>query len=99
MCYVPFPTLESAQKVTTYLLEKKLIACANIVTSESIYSWNGDYQHENEWIAIIKTSQSNRQILVEAVESQHPYDLPAILCWEVETNSSYGVWVNDQVTN
>ena len=97
MCYVPFPTNESAQKVVGHLLENKLIACANIVQSVSMYNWQDTFHQEDEWIAIIKTVQSKQQILIETVQSHHPYDLPAILCWEIEANKAYGEWVNDQV--
>jgi len=57
MCYVPFPTHESAQKVVGHLLENKLIACANIVQSVSMYNWQDTFHQEDEWIAIMKTVQ------------------------------------------
>lgn len=42
VCYVTAPNMEEAQKLSTILLNQKLIACCNIVKDvKSIYEWEG----------------------------------------------------------
>ncbi len=39
--YTPFPSKEVAAEVIKTLLAEKLIACGNVVTSDSTYMWLG----------------------------------------------------------
>ena len=68
------------------LLEKRLIACANILPKiTSIYLWNGEIKEDEEAVIIMKTTKSLIAALTQELKSIHPYDVPCIL--ELETSS------------
>lgn len=97
--YIPYPSSEDAKKAIEHFLELHLIACGNIISSQSLYIWNEVASNENETIAILKTSLSCAKKLMDLAQSQHPYKLPAILQWEVKANEGYVAWVEEQTTN
>ncbi|MFZ1750403.1 MAG: divalent-cation tolerance protein CutA [Saprospiraceae bacterium] len=97
MLYIPCPTEDVAENILGSLLESKIIACGNVIQSKSMYWWNGDISREDEWIAIVKSLPDLYKVIEIHVKSIHPYDIPAILRWEVDANQEYVDWVNDQV--
>ncbi|MBU1850654.1 MAG: divalent-cation tolerance protein CutA, partial [Nanoarchaeota archaeon] len=64
--YVPCKDKTEAKKIAIALLKKKLVVCANIVPSQTIYAWEGKIVEEKEEILIVKTI--NRQ--EEATEKE-----------------------------
>lgn len=95
--YTPFPSKEIARDVVQVLLSEKLIACGNVISSESMYLWSGQLTSENEYIAIMKTLPEKAEKLTARITSLHPYEVPAILHWQVEANESYYKWVESVV--
>ncbi len=95
--YTPFPSKEVAAEIIKTLLAEKLIACGNIVTSDSMYMWLGQLTTENEYIAIMKTLPEKTESLIKRIVSLHPYEVPAILHWEVEANESYYNWIKTEL--
>lgn len=95
--YTPFPSKEVAADVIKTLLAEKLIACGNVVTSDSIYMWLGQLTVENEYIAIMKTLPDKIESLTQRIASLHPYEVPAILHWQVEANESYCNWIKTEL--
>ncbi len=77
------------------LLEKRLIACANILPKiTSIYLWNGEINTDEEVIIIMKTTKALIIPLTEELKAIHPYEVPCIL--ELETssiNDKYLEWI------
>ena len=95
--YITFPSKESAEKICSALIEKKLIACSNILPIEAAYWWQGAVQHEQEVLAFVKTVSRLEKNLIEEVERIHPYDTPCIIHWPVKANEKYSKWVSDSV--
>ncbi|MGB9635537.1 MAG: divalent-cation tolerance protein CutA [Candidatus Micrarchaeia archaeon] len=90
--YSPFPNKESASRTVEALLNKKLIACANIVRSDSIYFWEGKMERSREYILIAKTIPTRKQSAIKIIGEMHPYKIPAILAWNVNSNRGYEKW-------
>lgn len=97
LIYVPFPDKIAAEQAIKSLLETKLIACGNVISSESMYFWQGAMTKENEWIAIIKTTNAVLDNAILKIKALHSYDVPAILHWQVQANDTYANWVMEQV--
>lgn len=97
--YIPYPSIEDANKAIEQFLGLHLIACGNVISSQSQYIWNDALSKENETIAILKTSLSCAKKLMDIAQEQHPYKLPAILQWEVKANEGYAAWIEEQTTN
>jgi periplasmic divalent cation tolerance protein len=95
--YVPVPDHTTGHSLAQLLLEKKLIACANIIGSKSLYFWENLLTNEEEFILICKTITGKMEEINRCLISVHPYDIPAILHWEVKCNPKYHEWVTSQI--
>lgn len=74
------PEATSARTIAATLVERGLAACVNIVPGiESIYRWQGQLQHDNELLLIIKTDMNSYPALEEAILALHPAELPEIV--------------------
>lgn len=91
---------EQARQIARDLLEKKLIACANLVPVRSLYVWDGEVQDDPEVLMIIKTTSAVfQEKLVAAIQAQHSYDVPEIIGMPVIVGSlDYLKWVSDEVS-
>ncbi len=69
-----------AQRIAQVLLEKRLIACANIYGPvESHFWWQGKIEKAKEFLVLMKSHQSLFSKLSQAVKKIHGYDVPEIL--------------------
>ncbi len=92
--YVTHPDADCAKRITSALLEQRLIACANIFPMESAYWWEGALAQEGEWVSILKTLPNLEQAVEQAVMALHPYQTPCIVRWEARANAAYEQWVS-----
>lgn len=72
-------TQADAQALARQLVERHLVACAQINAIESIYRWQGSIVQDSEWRLLLKTSPNRYAALEAAILELHPYDLPAIV--------------------
>lgn len=95
--YITNPSEKKAKEIANHLLEKKLIACANIFPISSLYWWENKIKEDNEHVLIAKTIQKNFQKVKEEVKKIHPYSVPCIIKIPVEANEGYFEWVEKEV--
>jgi periplasmic divalent cation tolerance protein len=97
--YATFPTPAEAEAVAALLLERKLIACANIGGGfRSIYRWEGRPHSEPETILIAKTTAARVEAAIETLAREHSYECPCVTSWPVETgHPPYLQWVADEL--
>jgi periplasmic divalent cation tolerance protein len=93
--YTTYPDKETAQKISRILLEKQLIACANLYPIDSLYHWKGEIVEEQEWVAILKSSAQLKDQLIQTINEIHPYDVPCIVHWAADANPEYLKWVKE----
>ncbi len=93
--YITHANERSATKVANFLVEQKLVACANIFPMKSAYWWKAQITSDKEWVSIVKTRTALWSKVIQAVESVHPYDVPCIMKFEVEANTAYEDWIRD----
>jgi len=87
---------EEARKVAATLVERKLVACAQISEIESIYSWKGAVHQEPEFRLVLKTTEHQYQAVEAVIRELHSYELPAIFAVEVEhAYAPYARWVQE----
>ena len=103
MHYVVFVTTKNAaeaKRIAQKLVEKKLVACVNIVAKiQSLFWWQGKVCNEQESLMIIKTRKSCFQSLVKTVKSLHSYTVPEIIALPiVEGNADYLKWIDASVS-
>lgn len=97
--YVTHANEEAAEKVATYLLNKRLIACANFFPIKSMYWWKDKLETGNEVVTLLKTKEENFELIRDEILKIHPYETPCILRLETEANESYSKWICNETNN
>ncbi len=93
------PSEEQAVELAKALLERRLVACVNVVPGvRSLYRFKGVLSDEGEHLLLMKTSSSRYDDLAAAVSELHPYEVPELLALAVERGSeSYLQWVSESL--
>lgn len=97
--YITTGNKEEARKIAKHLLDKKLIACANIFPIESIYKWEGKVKNESEFVLIGKTLANKFEKIKKEIEKIHSYNIPCIIKIPVSSNKKYYDWVKKSLKN
>ena len=80
MVVVTAPNQRVARRLARAALEKRLIACANLVPKvESHYWWRGKIEQSAEVLLVMKTTRARLGALEKLVLAEHPYDTPEFL--------------------
>ncbi|MFO1105393.1 MAG: divalent-cation tolerance protein CutA [Amaricoccus sp.] len=93
--HIPCPDRATAEAIAQALLERRLVACANIGgPMASLYRWNGAIERAEEVPLALKTRSELFEAVAEAAAALHPYDLPAIHAVEaVAATDAYFSWI------
>jgi periplasmic divalent cation tolerance protein len=88
---------EESLKIARTLVEERLAACANMVSSiRSLYRWQGKIWDEKEWLLIIKTQKDRFDELANKVKALHSYSVPEIIALPIiEGPASYFHWIEE----
>ncbi len=98
LVYITCPNKKTAQKLAKILLNLKLVACVNVVESESYYFWDKKINSCKEFILISKTLKSKFKKIEKVVKENHPYKIPAILMLDVlKVNDNYLKWLKKEI--
>lgn len=94
------PDRAAAERIADALVEKRLVACVNILAPcRSVYRWKGAVQHDEEHPMLIKTSAERYPALEQALRAAHPYELPEIIAVPIERGlPAYLAWVAGETT-
>ncbi|MFU8868857.1 divalent-cation tolerance protein CutA [Natronococcus sp.] len=95
--YVTAPP-EAAERIAETLLEERLAACVNELSTTSTYRWEGEIHRDEESVLLAKTTDDAYDELVDRVRELHPYDVPCIERFdEVHVLESFAEWRADSV--
>lgn len=96
--YVTAADEVQARELAGALLERRLIACANLFPGmRSLYRWKGETVEDQEVAMILKTTAVRVDELVAAIAELHPYDVPCAVAWPVDAGvDAYLDWVRDE---
>lgn len=96
--YVTAADAEGAKALAHALLERRLVACANLLPGvRSLYRWEGRTEDDAEAAMILKTTADRVEEVLAAIEELHPYDVPCAVAWPVEAGlPAYLEWVREE---
>ena len=94
--FVTVPNMVVANKITEFLLEKKLVACVNIIPKiKSVYWWKNKICKNNEQLLVMKSIKNNFNKIVKEIKKIHPYEVPEIVCMDISANKDYLDWIKE----
>ena len=92
--------LEEARSISLSLVEKRLVACAQIVPEiESVYLWKGKIETSKEVKVYLKSSKKHFLQIKEFILRNVSYELPEILQITIEGHAPYLKWIEDVTRN
>lgn len=78
--FITAPSRKEADEISQVLLDKRIIACANIIENvDSYFWWKSKKQKARECLLIVKTTRPSLKKLIKAVRRMHSYDVPEII--------------------
>jgi periplasmic divalent cation tolerance protein len=99
--FVTADELDLARKIAEELVERRLVACVNIIPGiESIYRWQGAVQRDREVMMIMKTARYKFAEIEALVKQLHTYQLPEIIAVPIDHGSQeYLNWIQESISN
>ena len=94
---VTHPSKEHAERITRGVIDAKLAACVLVTDVKSFYNWEGKLNEDDEVVTILKTTTDKFTDLQKYIETDHDYDVPAIISFQANANKSYGNWLEQQI--
>jgi periplasmic divalent cation tolerance protein len=92
-------SLEESKKIAREMVERRLAACVNIIPRiESVYRWEGKVEEAQEFLLLIKTTESACAQVCETIQRLHSYEVPECIALSIEEGSpAYLKWIDDSV--
>jgi len=90
---------QEAQKIAEALVEQRLAACVNIISGiHSVYRWQAKVEQADEWLLLIKTTESASAPVRDAITKLHSYEVPECIVLSIEDGTpAYLDWIGDSV--
>lgn len=92
---VTAPDAKTGTEIARDLLERRLVACANIIPGiRSLYWWKGQLEESDEVLLLLKARKEDVTAVAKRVRELHPYDVPEVVATEVVGGlEAYLEWV------
>jgi periplasmic divalent cation tolerance protein len=97
--YAVFADADEAERIGRTVVEERLAACVNIFEPmRSIYHWKGAVESATEVAAILKTTETQADALIDRIAGLHSYDVPCIVTWPIDRIlEPYADWIEGSV--
>ena len=91
--------VRECKRLARHLLEKKLIACANLLPPvHSLYHWKGKIADEKECLMVLKSSRELFTALRLEVEKLHSNTVPEVIALPIIDGApNYLNWITESV--
>lgn len=94
--YCTFSSKEEAEVLAKKAIQQGVSKCVNILNAiDSFYLWQQDVQHEQEYVAIFKATKELKQKIIQFIEENHSYNVPAILCFDVDVTEGFYAFLDE----
>ena len=87
---------EEAESLASGLVERKLVACAQLLPIGSIYTWEGKVEKDSEVLLLLKARADLYEQIEAHILDNHSYDTPEVLRLDVTQGSEgYLSWISE----
>ncbi|HOK79904.1 MAG TPA: divalent-cation tolerance protein CutA [bacterium] len=97
LVFTTFPDIGTAEKICEILVKEKLAACCQIISDiKSVYWWKNKLEKSKECLVLMKTEKSLLKQLTKKILSNHPYQVPEIVSFEIShIEKKYRLWMDE----
>tara|TARA_Y100000589_G_C26778770_1_gene476877 strand:+ start:297 stop:608 length:312 start_codon:yes stop_codon:yes gene_type:complete len=88
---------KNAEKISKFLLEKRVAACISLKDISSTYFWGGNIETSNEIEITIKSTIDNREQIINILKAKLSNELPQIIFKEIDSELAYFNWIKRSV--
>jgi periplasmic divalent cation tolerance protein len=90
---------DEANTIATELVSRHLAACVNILGPiASVYRWQGEVERSDEFLLLIKSTESQTLPIQETLRELHSYQIPELISLSIEAGlESYLDWIASSV--
>jgi periplasmic divalent cation tolerance protein len=88
---------DEAEHIGRLLLEKKLVACANVFPVSSQFWWKGKIERRHEHMLSCKTVSEKLAAVQKEIKKLHSYELPVISVWDEKTTADVEKWIKGEL--
>ena len=100
MMIVTFTDENEADRIVTELLDRKLIACAQMQDIRSRYVWKGEQIRDREVLVFMKTKAALYSKVEECVRDMHSYEVPEIIAVPIDKGlPEYLGWIDENTSD
>lgn len=87
---------KEAQLLAEKLISKKLAACVNTTSVNSLFTWKGKIERAKEILLVVKSRKKLFKKLEALVKRYHSYQVPEIIALPIIAgNKAYLNWINE----
>lgn len=90
---------KQAQRIAHALVERRLAACVNITGPiESVYRWKENVESAQEWLLVVKSTNTAFGKVRDCIRELHSYELPECIALPIiDGSSEYLNWIGENV--
>ena len=95
--YITCANIKEAKKISSVLVKKKMIACANIFTNiQSVFLWKNKVNFSREVIIMGKATKKLQNKIISEVKKIHSYDVPCVVFSKLSSgNKEFLKWISN----
>jgi len=89
---------DNAKAIAKALVGERIAACVNMTSVSSYYHWKGEFCEDAETLLIIKTMDSKKSAVMEAIRRLHTYELPEMIVIPITGGfPPYLAWLAEEI--
>ena len=89
---------DNAKTIARALVEERIAACVNMTGVSSYYRWKGEFCDDSETLLIIKTMDSRKSVVMDAIRRLHTYELPEMIVIPITGGfPPYVAWIKEEL--
>lgn len=90
---------DTSEILARMLIDKRIVACVNVVPVHSYYCWKGEFCSEPEHLLIAKTTKEKADEVIATIKAHHLSEVPEIIALPViDGHLPYLEWVHQAVS-